>query len=334
MTLIRSLMTAARSSQRLKKSALLFPGQGAQHPGMGSDIYKEYESARLVIDECEEVLKAPLKRLMFEGPQSELTSTENAQPAILCHTVALLRVLEREYGFDINSCTYALGHSLGEYSALVAARSISLADAITLVRERGIAMRNSTSEKQTAMRALVINGDHLEDIEALMEKVERSLPEGEVAEIANVNSRSQVVISGTSKGVEYASSIIQTKGFAGRSVGLPVSAPFHCRLMAPAGEHMKKALSLIDFKEPVIDVISNVTGRPFNDRKEIGHLLEQQITKTVQWQRSIRFARDDDVTEWIVVGPSRVLSNLLKKEYPLDGVKSISTVNDLKFFSK
>ncbi|KAI8850597.1 acyl transferase/acyl hydrolase/lysophospholipase [Chytridium lagenaria] len=257
---------------------------------MGADIFKEYESARAVMDECEDALGISLKRLMFEGPQHELTSTENAQPAILCHSIALLRVLESELGFDVGSCTYTLGHSLGEYSAL-------------------------TSEKQTAMRALVINGDHLEDIEALMSKV---------AEIANINSRSQVVLSGRQK----------MKGFAGRSVGLPVSAPFHCSLMSPAGEHMRKALEQIEFKEPIIDVISNVTGRPFNSRTDIGHLLEQQVTKTVQWHRSIRFARDEDVNEWIVVGPSRVLSNLLKKEYPLDVIKSVSTTTDLKMFKR
>ncbi|KAJ3196513.1 hypothetical protein HK101_008696 [Irineochytrium annulatum] len=179
------------------------------------------------------------------------------------------------------------------------------------------------------MRAIVVNGDHLEDIEALMAKIDRSLPEGEVAEIANINSRSQIVLSGTVKGVEYAGSIIQTKGFAGRSVGIPVSAPFHCSLMKAAAEEMRPALNQIKFNEPSIDVISNVTGKPFEKPEEIGPLLFQQITKTVQWARSIRYARDDYVNEWIVVGPSKVLSNLLRKEYPLDIVKPISTAAEV-----
>ncbi|KAJ3328060.1 hypothetical protein HDU76_010658 [Blyttiomyces sp. JEL0837] len=292
---------------------------------MGLDIYRSHAAAKQVIDECDDAIGGGLKTLMFEGPQHELTSTENAQPA-------LLRVLESDYGFKVSQCSYALGHSLGEYAALVATNAISLPDAIKLVRLRGLAMKNSTSEGQTAMRALVINGDHLEDIEALMSKVSRSLPEGEVAEIANINSRAQVVLSGTAKGVEYAGSIIQTKGFAGRSVALPVSAPFHCSLMASAANQMKPALDQTKFLEPAVDVISNVTGRPFNNPEEIGHLLFQQITKTVQWQRCVQYARDDEVHEWIVVGPSKVLSNLLKKEYPMDTIRAISTENDLKLY--
>lgn len=313
-----------------RSAALLFPGQGAQHVGMGADIYKSFPAARLVIDECDAAVGGGLKQLMFEGPMPSLTSTENAQPAILCHSIALLRVLESEFGFNVRSFSCALGHSLGEYSALVATDSISLSDAIRLVRLRGLAMHKSTKTKQTAMRALVINGDHLEDIEALMNKVQMFLPEGEVAEIANVNSRSQVVISGSAKGVEYAGSIIHSKGYAGRSVALPVSAPFHCSLMSDSAKKMKPALDKTEFREPVIEVISNVTGVPFPNADQIGSDLTLQITKTVQWQRSIQYARAHDVNEWVVVGPSKVLSNLLKKEYPLDTIRSISTESDVK----
>jgi [acyl-carrier-protein] S-malonyltransferase len=197
-----------------------------------------------------------------------LTLTANAQPAILCHSIALLRVLESEYGFKVKNCTYAMGHSLGEYSALVATDAISLSDAIRLVRLRGEAMQESISNKQTAMSALMISGDNLAEIEEMMPRLARSLGNGEVVEIANINSKSQVlivneiVLSGTQNGVKYACSVFQSKGLAGRSLPLPVSAPFHCSLMSNAAEIMGPALEKIQFKMPSIDVISNVTARP------------------------------------------------------------------------
>lgn len=180
------------SNDPLQKVALLFPGQGSQHVGMGADIYNKFKVARDVIDECETALQARLRHVMFEGPQNLLTMTANAQPAILCHSIALLRVLENDFGFKTNNCTFAMGHSLGEYTALVATKSISLFDAIKLVRLRGEAMQNSVSNKNTSMKALMIQGDHLESIEELMPKIRRSLDPREVVEIANINSRQQV----------------------------------------------------------------------------------------------------------------------------------------------
>ncbi|KAJ3048290.1 hypothetical protein HK097_010702 [Rhizophlyctis rosea] len=191
-------------------------------------------------------------------------------------------------------------------------------------------MRDAVDTKETSMKALIIKGDRLEDIEKLMEKVQRSLPEGDVAEIANINSRAQVVLSGTVKGVEYASSIIQTKGFAGRAVDLPVSAPFHCKLMESAAEKLSPALERTKFSNPVIPVISNVTAKPMGTAADIRRLMYEQVTKTVQWQRSMRFAREKGVGEWVVVGPSRVLANLLKKEFPGDRIRPIATPEDLR----
>ncbi|KAJ3259182.1 hypothetical protein HK103_002829 [Boothiomyces macroporosus] len=249
--LVNAPVSTSPPASASRKVAILFPGQGAQHVGMGADIYKEYASARQVIDECEEALGLRLKNIMFEGPQNILTSTINAQPAILCHSIALLRVLEQDFGFDIKKCTYAMGHSLGEY----------LVDAIRLVRLRGEAMQKSVNNKATAMRALIVTGDYLDAIEELMPRLTRSLP-GEVAEIANINSRTQIVLSGTEKGVEYAASVFHSKGYTGRSLPLPVSAPFHCSLMEPAAEIMGPALDAISFQEPKIEVISNVTAKP------------------------------------------------------------------------
>ncbi|KAI8816253.1 acyl transferase/acyl hydrolase/lysophospholipase [Fimicolochytrium jonesii] len=314
---------------------------------MGADIYEKYASAREVIDASDEAVGGGLKKLMFEGPLNELTSTENAQPAILCHSIALLNVLEKDYAFDVRTCTYALGHSLGEYTALVATKSLSLPDALRLVRLRGQAMQRSIEnrEQATTMKALIINGDHLEDVEKLMRKIQMSMPEGEVAEIANINSRSQLVLSGTTKGVSYACSIIQTRSLAGRALTLPVSAPFHCSLMLPAADEMLSALAQTKFAEPAIEVVSNVTGRPITPSDSesdnprtiegaIRHLLHAQMTRTVQWQRSTRFCKDDDVHDWIVVGPSRVLANLLRKEYGTDEVLPVAGVEDLAGWGK
>ncbi|KAJ3258134.1 hypothetical protein HDU77_002415 [Chytriomyces hyalinus] len=328
--MIRHLTSTAR--RRNRKTALIFPGQGSQLVGMGADIYNRFESAKKVIDECNDAVGGGLRDLMFNGPSADLTLTTNAQPAILCHSIALLRVLEEEFGLDVRSSSFALGHSLGEYSALVATKSISLQEAVKLVRLRGEAMQTSLSNQKTAMRALVVNEGHLEDVEALMEKVAVIIPEGEVAEIANINSRSQLVVSGSAKGVDYACSVIQARGYAGRSVPLPVSAPFHCSLMIPAAEQMRPALDKAQFSEPIIDVISNITARPYSNADMIPTYLYESIFKTVHWQRSIQYARDDFVDEWIVIGPNKVLSNLLKKEFPMDKVRSVSNVKDVEAF--
>ncbi|KAJ3381805.1 hypothetical protein HDU84_004844 [Entophlyctis sp. JEL0112] len=285
---------------------------------MGADIYSAFPAARDVIDECDHVVGGGLKDVMFNGP-----SVENIET-----------VSQNEFGFEVKNSSFALGHSLGEYSALVATNSISLREAIKLVRLRGEAMQTSVSNKKTSMRALMINNGHLEDVEALMSKVAVIIPEGEIAEIANINSRSQVVISGSAKGVDYACSIIQTKGYAGRALPLPVSAPFHCSLMVPAAEQLRPALEATQFREPSIEVISNYTGRPFENSSHIGLHLYNQISKTVQWQRSIQYARDDFVDEWISIGPSKVLSNLIRKEYPVDKVRCVSTVKDLEIFGQ
>lgn len=217
-----------------RKLALVFPGQGAQYVGMAADLYEKYPIAKQVLEESEEILQFPLRKVMFDGPMHQLTMTQNTQPAILAHSIAVLRVLENVYNFDVSSCDFALGHSLGEYSALVASGSLSFKDALRLVRLRGNLMQETIVEGETCMRAVIIDGNKLEEVVKLAQKVQTTLPKGEVAEIANINSRSQIVFSGTTTGVSYMASIINTQGFAGRAVGLPVSCPFHCSLMQGA----------------------------------------------------------------------------------------------------
>ncbi|KAF9101182.1 hypothetical protein BGX29_005905 [Mortierella sp. GBA35] len=326
----RSLMSSGGDSSNW---AILFPGQGSQFVGMGKDLYDTYSVARQVVDEADDALGGTLKNVMFEGSQEDLTRTENAQPAILTTSIAMLRVLESERGFKIEeSCKHALGHSLGEYSALVATKAVTLHDAVKLVRLRGQAMTKAVTNKgTTAMSALVVRTNKLESLVTAMDEIKASLPAGELAEIANINSTFQVVISGTVRGVDHASRMLQAKKIAARAVDLPVSAPFHCSLMQPAADEMKVALKDVHFQKPAINVISNVTAKPITKVEDISDLLVQQVTGTVQWHTSIKYLRDqENVHDFISLGPGKVLANLLRKEYPLDFVKTVTTAEDIQ----
>ncbi|KAG9069799.1 hypothetical protein KI688_009124 [Linnemannia hyalina] len=326
----RSLTSSGSDSSNW---AILFPGQGSQFVGMGKDLYDTYSVARQVVDEADDALGGTLKHVMFDGSQEDLTRTENAQPAILTTSIAMLRVLESERGFKIEeSCKHALGHSLGEYSALVATKAVTLHDAVKLVRLRGQAMTKAVTNKgTTAMSALVVRADKLESLVIAMDEIKASLPAGELAEIANINSSFQVVISGTVRGVDHASRMLQAKRIAARAVDLPVSAPFHCSLMQPAADEMKVALKNVHFKKPVINVISNVTAKPITKVEDISDLLVRQVTGTVQWHTSIKCLRDqENVHDYISLGPGKVLANLLRKEYPLDFVKTVTTADDIQ----
>ncbi|MGE5268781.1 MAG: ACP S-malonyltransferase [Thiohalocapsa sp.] len=288
------------------KRALVFPGQGSQAPGMGRDLAEAFASARLLFEEVDDALSAHLSRVMFEGPEQELMLTENAQPALLTVSLAVMRVLE-EAGFDIvRQAAYVAGHSLGEYSALAAARSLPPADAARLVRRRGGAMQEAVPVGEGAMAALL--GLDLETAQA----VAAAAAQGQVCDVANDNAPGQIVVSGHRGAVERAVAIAAGRG-ARRSIMLPVSAPFHCRLMQPAAEVMAEALAETALAQPAVPLVANVTAAATSDPGEIKELLVEQVTRMVRWRESVLLFAANEVEEVIEIGAGRVLAGLVKR---------------------
>ncbi len=263
------------------KTAFVFPGQGSQAVGMGRALAEAFASARHVFDEVDDALGQRLSTLMFEGPETDLTLTENAQPALMTVSLATLRVLEGEGGWKLSSkAGFVAGHSLGEYSALAAAGAISLADAARLLKRRGRAMQRAVPVGEGAMAALLGL-----DLPAAQE-VAAAASQGEICACANDNAPGQVVVSGARAAVERAIAIAGEKG-AKRSILLPVSAPFHCQLIATAGGEMEEALAGVSLAPPTVPVIANVTAAPVSDPETIRRLLVEQITGMVRWRESV-----------------------------------------------
>jgi len=294
------------------KRAFVFPGQGSQQPGMGRDLAEAFTPARLLFEEVDDALSQHLSRLMFEGPESDLTLTENAQPALLAASLAVIRVLEAEAGFDVAALGYVAGHSLGEYSAHAAAGTFSVADAARQVKQRGQAMQKAVPVGEGAMAALLGL-----DIEAAREVAEGTHGFG-VCVVANDNCPGQIVVSGDTAAVEKAVALAAERG-ARRSIMLPVSAPFHCPLMAPAAELMETALAEVSLTEPRVPVVANVTAAPVLDPREIRELLVEQVIRMVRWRETVLFFKSREVEEVVEIGSGRVLAGLVKRvdrEFP------------------
>jgi [acyl-carrier-protein] S-malonyltransferase len=288
-------------------TAFVFPGQGSQAVGMGRALAEAFGAARHVLQEVDDALAQRLSRLMFEGPESDLTLTENAQPALMAVSMAALRVLEGEGGWKLGQkALFVAGHSLGEYSALAAAGALSLADAARLLKRRGLAMQRAVPVGEGAMAALLGL-----DLPAAKEVAEAAA-EGEVCTCANDNAPGQVVVSGARTAVERAVKIAAEKG-ARRSLMLPVSAPFHCALMAPAAREMEEALGRIDLAPPVVPLVANVTAAPVSDPETIRRLLVEQVTGMVRWRECVRRLKADGATRLVELGAGRVLSGLVKR---------------------
>ena len=293
----------------------MFPGQGSQRVGMGRALAEAFGAARRVYDEVDDALDQRLSRLMFEGPEDELTLTQNAQPALLAVSLAATRALEAEGDFVLaDKCAYVAGHSLGEYSALAAVGSLSLPDAARLLRRRGLAMQQAVPVGEGAMAALL--GIDLEVAAAIVEQA----GEGAVCSAANDNAPGQVVISGARDAVMRAMAIAPDHG-ARRCIELPVRAPVHCALMAPAAAVMAEALAGTALVAPAAPLVANVTARPVTDPDEIRKHLVEQVTAMVRWRESVLFMRDAGVDSLIELGAGKVLSGLARRiDRGLNGV--------------
>ncbi len=288
--------------------AFVFPGQGSQAVGMGKELCAAFAPAREVMEEVDEALKQNLAKLMFEGPGDELTLTENAQPALMAVSLAVARTLEKEGGMDLaKTARFVAGHSLGEYSALAAAGTFSVAETARLLKIRGRAMQDAVAVGEGAMAALL--GLQLDDAKAVAEEASQG---GEVCALANDNSPGQAVVSGSREAVERAVEIAAAKG-AKRCVMLPVSAPFHCPLMAPAAKVMGAALEGAAMKAPAVELVANVTAEAVSDPEEIRKLLVAQVTGMVRWRESVMYMKDNGVETLVEAGAGKVLSGLAKR---------------------
>lgn len=287
--------------------AFTFPGQGSQAVGMGRDLAQAFPEAQAVFDEVDDALDEKLSATIFEGPDDALRLTENAQPALMAVSLAVMRVLEATGITLKDNAAFVAGHSLGEYSALCAAGSLSLSDTARLLRTRGQAMQRAVPVGQGAMAALL--GLDLDGARAVAQEA----AQGEVCQVANDNAPGQVVISGQVGAIERALEIAKGKG-AKRAILLPVSAPFHCSLMQPAAEIMADALSEVAIKAPVVPLVANVLARPIDDPDEIRARLIEQVTGMVRWSESIAWlAGEGGVSQLIEVGSGKVLSGLAKR---------------------
>ena len=304
-------------------TAFIFPGQGSQAVGMGKALADAYPAAARVFAEVDDALGQPLSRLMFEGPEADLTLTANAQPALMAVSLAALRVLESEAGLDLRSAAaFVAGHSLGEYSALAAAGSFSIAEAARLLRIRGDAMQAAVPVGQGAMAALIgVEPDVAAAIAA-------EAAAGEVCDVANDNGGGQVVLSGTAAAVDRAVAIAKGRGVK-RAVLLSVSAPFHCGLMRPAADAMAEALDAAAIADPVLPVVANVLARPVHTAGEILGCLVGQVCGTVRWRESIAWMAGAGVTRFVEVGSGKVLSGLVKRIAPSAATAAMGMPGDL-----
>jgi [acyl-carrier-protein] S-malonyltransferase len=308
------------------KRAFIFPGQGSQAVGMGKALADAFPQAKAVFDEVDAALSQKLSTIMWEGPAEELTLTANTQPALMAVSLAAIRVLEAEAGLDLEKhAAFVAGHSLGEYSALAAAGSLSISDTARLLRIRGNAMQNAVPVGQGAMAALL----GLEYDAAL--EVAREAAQGEVCDAANDNGGAQVVVSGHKTAVERAVAIAQTKG-AKRAVMLAVSAPFHCALMQPAADAMREALGTVTVNAPAVPVVANVEAAPISDPAAIRDALVRQVTGTVRWRESVAHMAAQGVEAFYEIGSGKVLTGLVKRIASGASATAIGTPEDVAAF--
>ena len=302
--------------------AVLFPGQGSQYVGMGSDFYEKFDSVKKIFRTVDETLDFSLSNIILNGPESELKLTQNTQPAIMTIGVCIFNVLNQQFGLNLNNARFFAGHSLGEYTALVCGGSLTIERAAYLLHERGKFMQDAVPPDQGAMMAIL--GMTIHEVEDEI----NLLPKGEICEIANDNTNGQVVVSGKKKVIEILNKNLKKKKKKG--ILLPVSAPFHCSLMKKAAENMKDKIENTNFLKPKPNIISNVTAKEETDVNKIKPLLIDQITSRVRWRESIDFMIRQGVTSFLEIGPGKVLSGLVKKINRDVKILNINSIEDVK----
>ena len=307
-------------------NALLFPGQGSQVVGMGSEFYKSFDLVKKIFSEADKKLGFSISKIILEGPESELQLTKNAQPAILTISFSIFKVLKEEFNFDFSVFKYFAGHSLGEYSALVCSESLNFLDAIYLLHERGKAMQDAVPVGHGSMIAVL--GTSKKDIDVLIESI---ADKKGICEIANDNAKGQIIISGDKEKIEFFQSLLKEKKI--KSIPLKVSAPFHCSLMKPAASVMKEKIDKINFLKPKVDIVSNVTSNVESDPEKIKKLLIEQIFHTVRWRESIENISNKGIKNYIELGPGKVLIGMVKRTIKDANCFSINSIADIKNFT-
>ncbi len=309
--------------------ALLFPGQGSQAVGMGAALADAFGSARDVFAEIDQALGQDLSGLMRNGPEDQLTLTENAQPALMAVSLAVMRVLDKEFGVSVDRAAFVAGHSLGEYSALAAAGALSLTDTARLLKLRGQAMQRAVPVGQGAMASLIGPKTDL----ALAEAAAAAGAEVGVCVVANDNNNGNVVISGEKAAVDGA--IEKAKELGARAIPLNVSAPFHCPLMQPAADEMATALAVASLVSPVVPLVANITARPETDAAAIRRLLVEQVTGRVRWRESMEWmATEGGVTRFVEIGSGKVLTGMAKRIAPDAESLALNSPEDIEAFAK
>lgn len=313
-------------------TAFVFPGQGSQAIGMGQELANAFPIAREVFQEVDDALGFSLTKLIQNGPIEELTLTENAQPAIMAASLAAFRVMEKEMGVSLpGSAVCVAGHSLGEYSALTAAGTFSVAECAKLLKIRGSAMQAAVPEGKGGMAAII--GPELAGVEDIVREAKHRAGVSEIIEIANHNAPNQIVISGTAQGIAIAMEVAKEKG-AKRALPLPVSAPFHCSMMAPAAMRMKEALDAATLFAPAVPVVANVTADYVNDPAVIRQLLVEQVTGMVRWVDSVETMQTRGITRVVEIGHGNVLAGLIKRIAPEITTVNVAGPADLEGFAK
>ena len=303
--------------------AIIFPGQGSQKAGMALEFHRDFKIVKDIFKRVDEALKINLSKIILNGSDEDLKKTEITQPAILTTSYAIFSVLKNEYNFDLSKIKYVAGHSLGEYSALVASGSLSLEDGVILVHERGKLMQAAVPVGKGAM--LAVMGLENNELKSLIKKFD--IKDG-ICEIANDNSPGQIILSGSKTTLVSFSNYLKAE--KKRSIFLPVSAPFHCSLMKPAAEKMKIFLQKKEFKNPSYKLISNVTALPIENDEEIKDLLYKQIFSQVRWRETVEFMIKHDINDFIEIGPGKVLSGLVKRTDDKVLTRSITKIDDIK----